>query len=147
MARRCFQMPMIVLCDSAPILSIISWCKLVSGLFSVFKEVRVRTVIDIKLEQRVAPHKRTVAVDHERPKLSRRPRRFGYCRANQAYEILGIPPGRISMKNVKKAYRDLMTQYHPDRVAHLGKELQELAAKKALAFNLAIEFIEKNCKN
>ena len=64
----------------------------------------------------------------------------------QAYEILGIPSGRVSMKNVKKTYRDLMTQYHPDRVAHLGKELQELAAKKALAFNLAMEFIEKNCK-
>ena len=64
----------------------------------------------------------------------------------QAYEILGIPPDRISMKDVKKTYRDLMTQYHPDRVAHLGKELQELAARKALHFNLAMEFIEKSCK-
>jgi len=65
----------------------------------------------------------------------------------QAYEILGIAPGRISMKDVKKTYRNLMTQYHPDRAAHLGKEFQEIAAKKALALNLAMEFIEKNCKS
>jgi DnaJ like chaperone protein len=64
----------------------------------------------------------------------------------QACDILGIPPGRITMEAVKITYRELIKQYHPDRVAHLGKELQELAALKALNFNLAMEFIEKSCK-
>jgi curved DNA-binding protein CbpA len=50
------------------------------------------------------------------------------------------------MEAVKKSYRELIKQYHPDRVAHLAKELQELVARKALHFNLAMEFIERNCK-
>ena len=60
----------------------------------------------------------------------------------QAYANLGISPGRISIDEVRKIYRNLQKQYHPDRVAHLGKEIQELAARKALSFNLAMKFVE-----
>jgi hypothetical protein len=64
----------------------------------------------------------------------------------QAYANLGIAPGRISIDEVRKIYRNLQKQYHPDRVAHLGKEIQELAARKALSFNLAMKFVEENYK-
>jgi hypothetical protein len=64
----------------------------------------------------------------------------------QAYANLGIPPGRISITEVRKIYRNLQNQYHPDKVMHLGKELQELASRKALSFNLAMEFIEQHYK-
>jgi hypothetical protein len=64
----------------------------------------------------------------------------------QAYANLGISPGRISIDEVRKIYRNLQKQYHPDRVAHLGKEIQELAARKALSFNLAMKFVEENYK-
>lgn len=34
-----------------------------------------------------------------------------------------------------------MAEYHPDKVAHLGKELRELAALKCVEFNLAMDYI------
>lgn len=42
------------------------------------------------------------------------------------YTVLEIDPG-VSMQEVKAAYRRLAAQYHPDKVQHLGKEIQELA--------------------
>jgi preprotein translocase subunit Sec63 len=39
------------------------------------------------------------------------------------------------------AYRQRMAEYHPDKVAHLGPELRELAERKATEFNLAIKYI------
>ena len=61
----------------------------------------------------------------------------------QAYEILGVPPGRITIEAARMAYRQRMAEYHPDKVAHLGPELRELAERKATEFNLAIKYIEK----
>ena len=46
-----------------------------------------------------------------------------------AYAILGIDKG-ASRKQIKVAYRSLMAQYHPDKVAQLGPELQALATEK-----------------
>jgi DnaJ like chaperone protein len=63
----------------------------------------------------------------------------------QAFEILDLPPGRIALSVARAAYRTRMAEYHPDKTMHLGKELQELAARKALEINLAIKFIEENC--
>jgi hypothetical protein len=74
------------------------------------------------------------------------PRAVPVTSMRQAYEILGLPPGRISIEKVTKAYRELQSQYHPDRVAHLGPEFQELAAMKALQFNLAMQFIKNNAR-
>jgi hypothetical protein len=62
-----------------------------------------------------------------------------------AYEILGIPPGRTTLSAAQAAYRARIAEYHPDKTAHLGKELQELAARKTVEINLAMEFIEENC--
>jgi hypothetical protein len=62
----------------------------------------------------------------------------------QAREILGLPAGRNTMDAAKVSYRARMNEYHPDRVAHLGPELRELAARKALMINLAMQYIEKN---
>lgn len=42
------------------------------------------------------------------------------------YAILGVAPG-ASREEIRSAYRRLAAQYHPDKVQHLGKELQELA--------------------
>jgi hypothetical protein len=42
-----------------------------------------------------------------------------------------------SDEEIKKKYRTLIMQYHPDRVAHLGAELRDLAAKKTTAINAA----------
>lgn len=45
------------------------------------------------------------------------------------FEILNIPAG-ASQQEIKAAYRKLANQYHPDKVAHLGKEFQQLAEKR-----------------
>jgi uncharacterized membrane protein YkvA (DUF1232 family) len=45
------------------------------------------------------------------------------------YSILGINPN-ASIDEIKQAYRHLATQYHPDKVAHLGEEFRVLAESR-----------------
>lgn len=59
------------------------------------------------------------------------------------HEILGISPG-ASREEIQAAYRSAAQQYHPDKVAHLGIELQDLARKKFLEIQEAYEFLMKN---
>lgn len=47
------------------------------------------------------------------------------------HAILGVPRG-ASVDAVTQAYRERMKEYHPDRVAGLGTELQDLAHRKTL---------------
>ena len=47
------------------------------------------------------------------------------------YAILGVPRG-ATHDDVTQAYRERLKEYHPDRVASLGAELQDLAHKKTL---------------
>ncbi|WP_083823003.1 J domain-containing protein [Actimicrobium sp. CCI2.3] len=42
-----------------------------------------------------------------------------------------------SLDEVKTAYRSLIRQYHPDKVATLGQELRELAERKSKVINQA----------
>ena len=45
------------------------------------------------------------------------------------YDILNVPPD-ADQEQIKAAYRKLANQYHPDKVAHLGKEFQDLAEQR-----------------
>lgn len=49
---------------------------------------------------------------------------------NHYFRILDIQPG-ATISEVKAAYRRQMQQYHPDKVASLGKELRDLAEMKS----------------
>ena len=42
------------------------------------------------------------------------------------YTVLGVTKG-ASSQEIKNAYRRLASQYHPDKVLHLGLEFRELA--------------------
>ncbi len=59
------------------------------------------------------------------------------------HEVLGLSPGATSAE-VREAYRRLIIQYHPDKVASLGPELQRLAEDKSReitsAYNQAMQF-------
>ena len=55
---------------------------------------------------------------------------------NDPYSVLGIKKG-ASQEEIKKAYLYLMSQYHPDKVAHLGEEIQKLAKNKSQEINQA----------
>lgn len=46
------------------------------------------------------------------------------------HEVLGVTP-EASPTEIRTAYRSLMSQYHPDKVASLGPELRELAERKS----------------
>jgi len=46
------------------------------------------------------------------------------------YDLLEIPP-QASTEDVKRSFRAQIARYHPDKVQHLGKEFQSLAADRA----------------
>ena len=50
--------------------------------------------------------------------------------AFDAYEVLGVTRS-ASSDAIQEAYRSRMQEYHPDKVAHLGEELQQLAHEKS----------------
>lgn len=57
-----------------------------------------------------------------------------------AHEVLGVPPG-ADQDAIRKAYLDLVKQYHPDRVASLAPEIKELAGRRMREINQAYEEI------
>lgn len=59
-----------------------------------------------------------------------------------AYKVLGVSPD-ASDAEVKKAYRRLALEHHPDRVAKLGDDVRKAAEKKFQEINAAKERIFK----
>jgi DnaJ like chaperone protein len=59
-----------------------------------------------------------------------------------SYSILGLKQG-ASLEDIKKAYRVMAGQYHPDKVSHLGKELIDFANQKFREINKAYEELKK----
>ena len=64
---------------------------------------------------------------------------------DSTYKILEIDPS-VSDNDVKKAYRKMAVKYHPDKVAHLGKEIQKTAEEKFKAVSDAYSEIKKQRK-
>ena len=56
------------------------------------------------------------------------------------YRILEIDSG-AGVEEVKRAYRLQASKYHPDKVAHLGRDIQEFASKRFQEINWAYEKI------
>jgi hypothetical protein len=52
------------------------------------------------------------------------------------YQVLRIRTG-ASKEEIKAAYFNLIKQYHPDKVSHLGQEFQKLADERAQLINRA----------
>jgi hypothetical protein len=48
-------------------------------------------------------------------------------------------PADASLEAIREAYRRLMGQYHPDKVASLGRELRELAEVKSKEISVAYQ--------
>lgn len=57
------------------------------------------------------------------------------------YALLEVSP-QASPEEIKTAYKRAVARYHPDKVAHLGKEFQELAHQKLLAVQQAYEILQ-----
>jgi len=54
-------------------------------------------------------------------------------------DVLGLGESGTAA-DVKRAYRELLAKYHPDKVSHLGVEFQHIAEKKTREIIVAYEF-------
>ncbi len=59
-----------------------------------------------------------------------------------AYKVLGVDKN-ASDDEIKKAYRKLAVKFHPDKVAHLGEDIQRNAKERFQKLNEAYEKIRK----
>ncbi|MDD2611838.1 MAG: DnaJ domain-containing protein, partial [Bacteroidales bacterium] len=59
-----------------------------------------------------------------------------------AYKILEITP-QVADDEIKKAYKKMAVKYHPDKVSHLGEDVQKAANEKFKKVNVAYEQIKK----
>ena len=56
------------------------------------------------------------------------------------YQLLSLEPTATS-EEIKRAFRSEIARYHPDKVQHLGKEFQEMAASRAAALTEAYRIL------
>jgi len=61
---------------------------------------------------------------------------------NSAYKVLEISPDATD-EELKTAYRKMAVKYHPDKVAHIGEDVQHAAKEKFQQLNAAYEEIKK----
>jgi hypothetical protein len=52
--------------------------------------------------------------------------------------------GNVSEDEIKKKYRELMSQYHPDKVQHLGREFQQMAEEKTKEIQKAYDYFRQD---
>lgn len=74
---------------------------------------------------------------------------YKYCNSElsipNCLNILGLSKSS-SFDEIKKAYRNLIAKYHPDKVNHLGDEFKILAERKTKEINTAFSFLKEQLK-
>jgi hypothetical protein len=74
---------------------------------------------------------------HDQRQTDRRPEGQ---HAIDPYSVLGVPQ-EATFDEIRAAYLACIKQYHPDQVAHLGKELRDLAHQKSQEINWAYQVL------
>ena len=65
-----------------------------------------------------------------------------YDDLDSAYQILGVTSS-ANNEEIKKAYRKMALENHPDKVGHLGEDIRKAAEEKFTQINVAYEKIKK----
>ena len=68
--------------------------------------------------------------------------RYAPAKKSDHYHTLGLKP-TADVREIKRVYRQLASQYHPDKVSHLGPELIAFSEKKFKSINDAYATIRK----
>lgn len=63
-------------------------------------------------------------------------------KAKRYGKTLGLR-GKVTVQDIRRNYKDLIAKYHPDKVQHLGEELQRVAETKTKEINEAYEYFKK----
>lgn len=63
--------------------------------------------------------------------------------AKSYYQLLDLPSS-ASSDDIKKAFRQQIARYHPDKVQHLGKEFQDMAADRAAELTEAYRILSND---
>src|SRR5262249_39493332 len=91
------------------------------------------------------------ARERERQEQERRTKREKDSERERAARETGFHPNEVlritrgaSQEEIKAAYFNLIKQYHPDKVSHLGQEFQKLADEKAQLINRAYQILMAN---
>lgn len=117
--------------------------------FILFEKGQLIQVVDVNaVDGSSQPHRLAGVVQQAFAPKRRSRARFSTSlvddqgRPADPYQVLGANE-MDSDEDIKKKYKQMVMQYHPDRVAHLGQELKELAAKKTTEINCAFEEIRR----
>jgi hypothetical protein len=106
---------------------------------------QVVKVIDLdEVDGRSQPHRLSGIVQNAfKPKRGKAVMGRGF--SGDPFVLLGVNEAD-SDAVIAKRYKQLVMEYHPDRVAHLGQELKDLAAKKTTEINAAFTAIRRTRK-
>lgn len=78
----------------------------------------------------------------ERSKASK-PSDLGASQRRSPYAVFDLPEN-ASKEEIEARYRELVQQYHPDKVNHLGEDLKKLAHEKMLEITTAYSELVKH---
>lgn len=94
---------------------------------------------------RYREYERRTSVPHgnsKKTKSRKPPLLTGFTPSRDPYVVLGVPP-HASKKEILTAHRNLMKQYHPDRVGRPGSQSWKDAQEIATAINQAKDTLLK----
>lgn len=110
--------------------------QLMQYLFGIAKADGVVDENELKLLQRIANGLRVAGSDFNSLKA------MFYIDSASNYDVLNLKKTATDSE-IKKAYRKLAIEYHPDKVANLGEEYQKAAKEKFQKVQEAYEQIKK----
>jgi DnaJ-domain-containing protein 1 len=87
------------------------------------------------------PHTRIEIDEQDLPPLPPPPAQTK--REREFARTLGLS-GRVTRDDVRRAYRELARQYHPDKVQHLGPKLREVADGEMRRINEAYAYFREH---